>query len=391
MDKNAGTRGARQVAFVLLDQFTFLSFAAAIEPLRLANRMSEKTLYDVTVVTETGAPAVASNGVSVAVDGALPELQQGGLAILCGGVDVQRTISRTLLNWLRRESRRGVAMGAVCTAAQALAAAGLLDGRRATIHWENRDGFAEAYHGVELSNRIYVYEPDRMTAAGGLASADMMLRMIAEQHGPNLAAEVSDQMVYTAPRSDAERQRLSVPARIGVRHPKLSRVIALMHEHIEDPLSAAELAEAVGMSTRQLERLFRRYLDRSPKRYYLELRLEKARRLLLQTEMSVITVALACGFTSPSHFSKCYRSHYNRTPYRERGVGDAEAHGQSARRIEAAATGALPGARDFDGDLEAALSAEFDGGFDGEFDDEFDDDLDGDIELDEEERDGERR
>jgi transcriptional regulator GlxA family with amidase domain len=180
---------------------------------------------------------------------------------------------------------------------------------------------------VELTNRIYVIDGDRMTAAGGLASADLMLRLIADAHGADLAAEVSDQMVYTAPRGDTDRQRMSVPARIGVRHPKLSRVIALMHEHIEEPLSAAALAEAVGMSTRQLERLFRRYLNRSPKRYYLEMRLEKARRLLLQTDMSVITVALACGFTSPSHFSKCYRGHYNRTPYRERGVADAASRG----------------------------------------------------------------
>lgn len=341
MERKGAARGTREVVFVLLENFTFLSFAGAIEPLRLANRMAEKRLYDLHQVTETGAPAIASNGVQVGVDGALPEVAPGGLIIICGGVDVQRAVTRPLLNWLRRESRRGVSMGAVCTGAFALAAAGLLDGRRATIHWENRDGFSEAFDEVELTNRIFVYEPDRMTAAGGLAACDLMLRLISDAHGPNLAAEVSDQMVYTAPRSDAERQRLSTPARIGVRHPKLSRVISLMHENIEDPLSAAALAEAVDMSTRQLERLFRRYLDRSPKRYYLELRLEKARRLLLQTEMSVITVALACGFTSPSHFSKCYRSHYNRTPYRERGVSDADSRGQGVTEAELAAEEAM--------------------------------------------------
>jgi len=110
-----------------------------------------------------------------------------------------------------------------------------------------------------------------------------------------------------------------------VRHPKLSLVIKKMEANIEDPISPALLASEVGMSTRQLERLFRRYMNRSPKRYYMELRLQKARNLLMQTDMSVINVALACGFTSPSHFSKCYRAQYQTTPYRERGVRQADA------------------------------------------------------------------
>ena len=120
-------------------------------------------------------------------------------------------------------------------------------------------------------------------------------------------------------RTDQDTQRLSVPTRIGVRHPKLSQVIQMMESNIEEPISPSLLAKYVGMSTRQLERLFRRYLNRSPKRYYMELRLQKARNLLMQTDMSVINVALACGFASPSHFSKCYRAHYQTTPYRERG------------------------------------------------------------------------
>ena len=146
-----------------------------------------------------------------------------------------------------------------------------------------------------------------------------MLKLIATDHGNDLANNVADLLIYSSIRTDQDVQRLSIPTRIGVRHPKLSQVILLMEKNIEDPISPAELADIVGMSTRQLERLFRRYLNRSPKRYYMELRLSKARNLLMQTDMSVINVALACGFASPSHFSKCYRSHYNTTPYRERG------------------------------------------------------------------------
>ena len=307
-------------AFVLLDGFTLLAFAAALEPLRIANRLAGRDLYRWTLLSEEGAPVRPSAGFEIAVDGGLGELPRAAQVVVCGGLDVQAATTQRLLGWLRREARRGARMGAVCTGAWALARAGLLDGRRCTIHWENRDGFLEDFPEVDLSDQIFVVDRDVVTAAGGSAAGDMMLRLIADAHGPELAAAVADQMVYTTLRGDRDQQRLSVPARIGVRHPKLSRVIAMMHENVEEPVSAARLADAVGMSTRQLERLFRRYLDRSPKRYYLELRLEKARRLLLQTEMSVINVALACGFTSPSHFSKCYRAHYKRTPYRERGV-----------------------------------------------------------------------
>jgi transcriptional regulator GlxA family with amidase domain len=158
-----------------------------------------------------------------------------------------------------------------------------------------------------------------MTTAGGTSSIDLFLKIIADDHGEELANAVADQMIYSSIRTDQDSQRLSVPTRIGVRHPKLSLVIQMMEKNIEEPISPSVLAKDVSMSTRQLERLFRRYLDRSPKRYYMELRLQKARNLLMQTDMSVINVALACGFASPSHFSKCYRTHYDTTPYRERG------------------------------------------------------------------------
>ena len=197
--------------------------------------------------------------------------------------------------------------------------AGLLDGRKATIHWENQDSFAEEFEDVILTKSVFVIDGNRYTTAGGTSSIDLMLKIIADDHGQDLANAVADQLIHSAIRTDQDVQRLSVPTRIGVRHPKLSQVIHMMEANIEEPISPALLAREVGLSTRQLERLFRRYLNRSPKRYYMELRLQKARNLLMQTDMSVINVALACGFTSPSHFSKCYRSHYGTTPYRERG------------------------------------------------------------------------
>ena len=313
------TTSARRFVFVLLDKFTMISFAGAIEPLRLANRVAGEALYT-WVLSGEGTEKSCSNGATFRLDIGLEEMDREDTILVCGGLDIQRTTTKAVVNWLRREARRGVTIGGICTGGHALAKAGLLDGKKATIHWENQDGFSEEFEDVKLTKSVYVMDGNRWTTAGGISSIDLMLKIIAADHGEDLANTVADQMIYSTIRTDQDTQRLSIPTRIGVRHPKLSQVIQMMEGNIEDPMSPADLAEEVGMSTRQLERLFRRYLNRSPKRYYMELRLQKARNLLMQTDMSVINVALACGFASPSHFSKCYRSHYSTTPYRERGT-----------------------------------------------------------------------
>ncbi|NBZ89737.1 GlxA family transcriptional regulator [Stagnihabitans tardus] len=310
----------RRFVFLLLDKFTMLAFASAIEPLRIANRVIGEPAYTWALAGEGGETATCSNGASFKLDMGLDEIERDDILLVCGGIDVGRAATRGVLNWLRREARRGVTIGGLCTGAYALAKAGLLDGKKATIHWENQDGFLEEFEEVDLTKSVFVMDGNRWTTAGGTSSLDLMLKVIAADHGEDVANTVADQLIYSTIRTDQDTQRLSIPTRIGVRHPKLSQVIQMMEGNIEDPMSPADLAEEVGMSTRQLERLFSRYLNRSPKRYYMELRLQKARNLLMQTDMSVINVALACGFASPSHFSKCYRSHYNTTPYRERGT-----------------------------------------------------------------------
>ncbi|MFT6075650.1 MAG: transcriptional regulator GlxA family with amidase domain [Yoonia sp.] len=309
----------RRFVFVLMNDFTMLCFAAAIESLRIANRTAGKELYKWKIISEGGQEAVCSNGCAFRVDDDLCELERDDTIMLCGGIDIQRATTKRTLNWMRREARRGATIAGLCTAGYAMAKAGLLDGKKATIHWENQDSFAEEFEEVTLTKSVFVVDGNRITTAGGTASIDLMIKLIADQHSEDLANAVADILIYSAIRTDQDTQRLSIPTRIGVRHPKLSRVIQMMEQNIEEPISPATLAKDVGMSTRQLERLFRRYLSRSPKRYYMELRLQKARNLLMQTDMTVINVALACGFASPSHFSKCYRSHYDTTPYRERG------------------------------------------------------------------------
>ena len=315
----------RRFTFLLLDRFTMLPFTAAIEPLRLANRAAGRDLYSWRLVGPGRDWATCSNGARVALDGGLDDTspERDDVVIACGGTEIAREATKPVLTWLRKQARGGATVGAVCTGAWVLAEAGLLDGRKATIHWENHDGFAEAFPQVDLYRSVFVNDGNRLTAAGGTSSIDMMLHLIAEAQGEALATEVADQMLHTTIRTNQDRQRLSIPTRIGVRHPRLAAVIARMEGNLEDPISPAQLAADAGMSTRQLERLFRRYLNRSPKRYYMETRLARARNLLMQTEMSIIEVALASGFSSPSHFSKCYRALYGGTPYRERGTGAA--------------------------------------------------------------------
>ncbi len=318
MDK-IGSIHKKRFIFLLLDNFSLISYACAVEPLRLANRYHSSNFYEWYSASENGKTAECSAGTNFQVDMGLEETKRGDTIIICGGINVKDHTGKAILNWLRREARRGVHIGALCTASYVLAKAGLLNGKTATIHWENYDSFEEEFDEVALSKSVFVVDENRSSSAGGIASIDLILRFVSDDLGQDLANTVADQLIYNAIRTERDGQRLSIPTRIGVRHPKLSSVIQMMEKNIEEPISPSILAREVGMSTRQLERLFRRYLNRSPKRYYMELRLQKARNLLMQTEMSVINVALACGFASPSHFSKCYRSHYNTTPYRERG------------------------------------------------------------------------
>ena len=316
---NIEVKSPRRFVFVLMEHFTLLSFSSALDALRIANRMSGKKLYDWTFIGESEEFVSCSAGTQFKLDNPLIELHRDDTILLCGGTSIQASTTKKLIGWLRREARRGLVIGGLCTAAYPMAKAGLLEEKKATIHWENQDSFAEEFLEVELTKTVFVCDGNRYTTAGGTSSIDLLLKIIADDHGEELANAVADQMIYSSIRTDQDTQRLSVPTRIGVRHPKLSKVIQMMEINIEEPISPSVLAKDVGMSTRQLERLFRRYLDRSPKRYYMELRLQKARNLLMQTDMSVINVALACGFASPSHFSKCYRAHYDTTPYRERG------------------------------------------------------------------------
>ena len=315
-----GDEGPQKIGFLLLNQFSMIAFASAIEPLRAANQLANKTLFEWIVASTFGSSSKASNGMEIQTDAEPDNLQSCQIVFVCSGVQVRENTSKPVLNLIRRLDRNGTIIGAICTGTYVMAAAGLLTSRRCTIHWEHIDGLSEEFPDLDITNDLFEIDGSRVTCSGGTASLDMMLNLIAQAHGASLAAEISDQFIHDRIREPSDRQRMELRARLGVSHPKLLAVVKFMEENLEEPLVQTDIALKTNLSTRQLERLFRKYLYTTPTRYYLNLRLKRARHLLRQTSMSILSVALACGFVSASHFSKCYREYYTRTPRAERSI-----------------------------------------------------------------------
>ncbi len=318
-------RVKRSFVFFLIPDFTMVAFATAIEPLRLANRMLGYNAYDWRLSSLDGRPVAASNGVEVAVNTSLEDerrkmmgADRPSMVVVCTGINVEKYSNRTVFAWLREEYNRGVAIGGLCTGAHVLAAAGLLSGKRCAIHWENLPGFQEAFPKAMPIADLFEIDHNVYTCAGGTASLDMMLKLIGEDFDDNLVNRVCEQALTDRVRSATDRQRLPLRARLGVQNSKVLSIIEVMEANLSEPLSLVEIADEADLSRRQIERLFRQEMGRSPARYYLEIRLDRARHLLLQSSMPVVDVAVACGFVSASHFSKCYRELYGRSPQQER-------------------------------------------------------------------------
>lgn len=311
-------RQTRHITFILVEEFSHLAFSCAVEPLRIANWVSEEQLYDWSMISEDGERAVCSNGLVTLVHGGLDDIPKTDQLFVLSGIHMRNHVTRPLLATLRRERAQGTPIGALCSGAWVLAKAGFLDGMQAAIHWEYHDAFMEAFPEVNLVRSVFVADEKHITASGGTATADLMLHLIERDHGAELAVAVADQMVYNAVRNATAKQRVSLQSRNGMRNAHLARSIEIMRDSIETPVSPSEIAERLGISTRQLERLFGKYLNTSPKKYLMEMRLERAQKLLLQTEASITEVAFACGFENPGHFSRVYRSSFGVTPHSQR-------------------------------------------------------------------------
>ncbi|GGB42444.1 AraC family transcriptional regulator [Roseibium aquae] len=319
MSRETEEEFGQTIALIVIDRFSLIAFSSVVEPMRLANRMIGREFYRWTTFSMDGKPVMASNGIEINVQKSVKELHDADVTLLCTGLDVERLpVEAELGHKLRRLNAMGRTFGAICTGAYLLARYNLLDGRRCTIHWENLRSLREEFPNVDVTSEIFAIDRNCITCAGGMASLDMMLRLIAIQHGAYLAHEVAEVALYQNMRSGESAQRHDIEARTGISNTKILDAIRIMDLHIEDPLSCQQLAMTVSLSPRQLERLFRRHFNCTPGQYYLRLRLETARDLLRRTSRPVLDVALACGFASTSHFTKCYRERFLCTPTEER-------------------------------------------------------------------------
>ncbi|WP_323127296.1 GlxA family transcriptional regulator [Marinobacter sp. JSM 1782161] len=309
-----------RVGFLLIDNYTLMALASAIEPLRMANQLAGSELYSWQLVTDGGRPARASDGITIMPDAALPDAGPFDLVIVTAGIDVTNSFTSREVTWLRRQARRQTTLGALCTGAYVLASAGLLDGYHCSAHWECLAALQEGFPRVHCNNRLYTLDRDRMTCTGGEVPLHMMLGMLARRHGQALADAVSDMFICDRVREDSEQQPLPLRHQIAVAQPKLAEVAQLMEANIEEPIELQELALLAGISRRQLERLFFKHLGCTPSRYYLKLRLDRARRLLKQTSCSIVEIASMCGFVSATHFSRCYRKYMGTAPKSARGT-----------------------------------------------------------------------
>lgn len=307
-----------RVGFLLINNFTLVALASAIEPLRMANQLAGTELYTWQLLSADDAPVKASDGIIITPSGTIASKPVLDVVIVVGGVDITRSFSNREINWLQAQAKRNVLMGAVCTGAYVLANAGLLDGYSCSAHWECLAAMQERFPKVNCTNRLYTLDRNRMTCTGGSVPMDMMLSMITRQHGSALTGAICDMFICDRVRPDSERQRAPLRHLMVRAQPKLAEITELMEANIEEPISLEELASFVGICRRQLERLFLKHLNCTPSRYYLKLRLDRARQLLKQTSRSIIEIANMCGFVSAPHFSRCYRKYIGVSPREER-------------------------------------------------------------------------
>jgi transcriptional regulator GlxA family with amidase domain len=306
------------VGFLLIENFALLSYATAVEPLRAANTLAGRQLYKWVHISVGGGPVHASNGISVSSDYKVGQIPQIDRLFVCAGGNPASFRHQPTFRWLKQLGRKGMPICGVSGGPYLLARAGLLDGYRFTIHWEHLPAFIEDFPNLQPTRGLYAIDRGRLTCGGGLSALDMMHEMIEGDFGAPLANAVSRWFLQTEVRSGDSPQRPDVPARLAGVSSRLQDIFEDIEDNLEEPLSRRALAARAGLSIRQLDRLFRASVSMSVRAYYLAARLDRAQMLLLQTNMTVLDIAVACGFQSASHFSRVYKTHFGHPPLGER-------------------------------------------------------------------------
>ena len=308
----------QRFGFFLVPGFSMLSLAAAVEPLRMANAQAQEELYQWEFLSWDDIPVSASNQMVTAPTINVDQVKVLDVLLIVAGINVATYGDDVFFAWLRQAARQVDLLGSTSTGSLLLAKAKLLRHKTCTIHWEYVDSFREQFPDVWMSGELYEFDGTLFTCSGGSAGLDMMLQIIADQHGYELALLVAEQYMHPHIRPPHQDQRMRLQSRLNINNPRLIKAIDFMRQNLDAPLTCQELANASNISARQMERLFNQYLQQSPGQYYLHLRLEKTQQLLRQSSLSVLQVATACGFSSTSYLARCYQKKYGCSPRQER-------------------------------------------------------------------------
>jgi transcriptional regulator GlxA family with amidase domain len=307
-----------RVVIALIAPCSMSGVGPVIDTLRLANEIDGNALYAWQTVSPDGRDVMLGGGATLKAQAAFgADIECDWLIVLSEGLHPLGG-QRAFLQSLTRVASSTPLVSGIHHGAWWLASAGLLDGYRVAVNWDMAQQFTEQFESCIVSQQIFEIDRDRATCCGGQATADFMLAMIARHHNRELVERIADALGVTALRSGDERQRIPYVTAPGERHPRLNDALQLMEANIEEPLASDEIAALVGISRRQLERLFKQYLGAMPAKYYLNLRLIKARTQLQRSSQSVVQISLACGFASAAHFSNAYRERFGVTPREER-------------------------------------------------------------------------
>lgn len=308
----------RSFGFLLIPGFSLMAFTATIEPLRAANQLSGKQLYTWKVYSPDGNNVASKHNIEIVPDTGIDTAADVEYLFVVAGDGAHAVKDPRILHWLRSAANRKCIIGAVSSGPFILANAKLLDGYRCTIHWNDMPAFVEAYPRLNTSYSLFEIDRNRLTSSGGTSSMDMVLSLIGDHHGADLASRVAVFFQHDRMRTSDDQQHMAERLALARKSPKLAEAVKLMSQNVEFPLKPMEIARQIGLSLRQLERLCHKYCHCTPQKFHMKIRIQHARSMLLETSMSVMQIAVATGFSTQSHFTKCFRDHYNITPQKMR-------------------------------------------------------------------------
>lgn len=328
------------IAFLLLPGFSLLSLSSFLSPFEKTNALLERPRFEWLFASQGGKPVACSAGFEMPATLSFAQVMPGvarsnqlDMVVLVAGPRVEKQSSQELCSTVRLCRRQGIPVVALGTATWLLAEMGALKDTRCTIHWEKMAAFAETFNGPKVVDSIYVDDGGIWSCAGESAGFDLALNLLERTLGPQVTTEVCKRSVVDRPRDASSHQIGSGLIALGVTNEKLLEAIRAMQQNLQDPLDLTRLSRRIDLSRRQLERLFCSYVGTSPHKYYMKLRLDRARQLIEGTRMSFIDIAMACGFVSTSHFAKCFRHQHGRTPTDVgRGRGEGITYSESNAR-----------------------------------------------------------